>query len=267
MPLHQDFQFDTIAKRLLNKREMILEAFESFETLKAFERQDWPYKEQGGGQMAVLRGDIFEKAAVNFSCIHGSCFPMNDDIGPFSATGVSLITHMKNPHVPTAHFNVRLLKTDSKYWIGGGFDLTPMADIDPLDIAYFHSTAKSCLDSFDEELYPLFKKQADEYFYIPHRKKTRGVGGIFFDHFSFGDLEKDLLFLEAIADSFLEALLPIIQKYQAIKFTDHDKQKQNQLRAHYVEFNLLYDRGTKFGFLSGGNPEAILCSMPPIATW
>lgn len=259
--------FQSMAARLLQKREMIISAFESFETKNHFERTSWQYKHDGGGQIALLRGQVFEKAAVNFSHISGPSFPMNDGSGPFEAAGISLITHMTNPFVPTAHFNVRCIKTQDKYWIGGGYDLTPMGPIDSRDVDYFHATAKSCLDTFSTSFHEEFKKNADEYFYIPHRQKNRGVGGIFFDHFSLGDSEKDLYFLEAIADSFLEALLPIIQKYHVLPFTQEDKKLQNQLRAHYVEFNLIYDRGTRFGFLSGGNPEAILCSMPPIATW
>lgn len=259
--------FKLIHQRLSIQRNKIISAFELFEKTHKFKKTPWDYKHTGGGEIGLLRGDVFEKTAVNFSNISGPCFPMNDASGPFNACGVSLITHMHNPFVPTAHFNVRLIALEDRYWIGGGFDLTPMAAIDKLDIEHFHHQAKQVCDRYQLGLYETFKKNADDYFYIPHRQKTRGVGGIFFDHFSFGDCEKDLCFLEDISDSFLNALLPLIHKYKDQAFTHVDKDLQNKLRAHYVEFNLIYDRGTKFGFLSGGNPEAILCSMPPTATW
>lgn len=259
--------FKLVHQRLFEQRKQIMSAFEVYEKTHRFEKKPWDYKDTGGGEIGLLKGDVFEKAAVNFSNISGPHFPMNDASGPFNACGVSLITHMHNPFVPTSHFNVRLIGLSDRYWIGGGFDLTPMASIDQLDIIHFHNEAKKICDQYQLGLYETFKKNADDYFYIPHRKKTRGVGGIFFDHFSFGDFEKDLCFLEDISQSFLQALLPIIDKYKDKDFSQSDKDLQNQLRGHYVEFNLIYDRGTKFGFLSGGNPEAILCSMPPTATW
>jgi coproporphyrinogen III oxidase len=259
--------FSVVSERMHALRAMIIQAFEAFETNHSFQRKDWNYKHTGGGQIALIRGDVFEKAAVNVSSIAGPNFPMKDGSGPFSACAVSLITHMHNPFVPTVHFNVRLIETINGYWIGGGFDLTPMAAIEDSDVRHFHDQARICLDQFDPSLYPQFKKNADEYFHIPHRQKTRGVGGIFFDHFSFQDFEKDLLFLEKVGTSFLDAIIPIIQKYKDHPYDSDDKNLQNILRGHYVEFNLIYDRGTKFGFLSGGNPEAILCSMPPLASW
>ena len=253
--------------KLLSLRQTLIESFEKFEPRASFEKKDWAYKHEGGGQIGLLRGDVFEKAAVNFSYIKGPNFPMNDGLGPFEASGISLITHMHNPHVPTAHLNVRMIKTENNYWIGGGYDLTPMPYIHQEDTTHFHSKAKAFLDRYDLNLYKEFKKNADEYFFIPHRNKTRGVGGIFFDHFSFNDLEKDEKFLEGVVLSFMEALIPIIQRHHQKPYTFDCKQKQNITRAHYVEFNLLYDRGTRFGFLSQGNPEAILCSMPPSASW
>lgn len=258
---------EQVTHRFLTCRKKIISNFEGFEKGAHFERTPWNYRHSGGGEIALLRGAVFEKAAVNFSHIQGPDFPMNDSHGAFEACGVSLITHMHNPFVPTAHFNIRLIETTQKYWIGGGYDLTPMAWIDPDDVKAFHQRAQEGLDQFDTAFYPQFKKNADEYFYIPHRKKTRGVGGLFFDHFTLGDFDKDVYFLEQLSESFLRALVPIITKYKDKPYSIEDKKRQNELRAHYVEFNLLYDRGTKFGFLSQGNPEAILCSMPPTATW
>ncbi len=256
---------DEIVFYLKELREKIITAFESFETSKRFERQNWNYqKGTGGGQMAVLRGDVFEKAAVNWSGVAGDKFPMNDAAGAFFATGVSLITHMQNPHAPTVHFNIRYIETQEKTWFGGGYDLTPMGFPYEEDTEHFHAVANSALGP---DIYPVFSQNAKEYFYIPHRKKERGVGGIFFDHYNTGNFEQDLALWKQVGDTFLETVLPIYKRRMNTPFSSAEKEKQLELRAHYVEFNLLYDRGTKFGFLSGGNPEAILCSMPPLAKW
>ncbi len=249
-------------------REKILFSFEKFEPSARFQRSSWNYaKGSGGGEIGLLRGAFFEKAAVNFSRIYGEIFPTNEAKGPFFATGISLITHMFNPHAPTVHFNIRYIETQARLWFGGGYDLTPMGFSYPEDTAHFHAVAKAALDPFGEHLYAQFSQNAKEYFYIPHRKKERGVGGIFFDHYNTGDFEKDYALWRQIGATFLETILPIYHKRLSLPFTAEQREKQLELRAHYVEFNLLYDRGTKFGFLSGGNPEAILCSMPPLAKW
>lgn len=249
-------------------REKILTSFESFERIKRFERKPWSYKEgEGGGEIALLRGDAFEKAAVNWSGIFGKNFPSQEASGPFFATGLSLITHMQNPHAPTVHMNIRYIETEERFWFGGGYDLTPMGFTYEEDRLHFHTCAKSALDPLGLHLYPSFSENAKNYFYIPHRKKERGVGGIFFDHFNTGDFEKDLALWKTVGSTFLSTILPIYQRRSAQSYTPEDKEKQLEMRAHYVEFNLLYDRGTKFGFQSGGNPEAILCSMPPLAKW
>jgi coproporphyrinogen III oxidase len=257
-----------IVSFLKGLRERIMEGFGTVETHGEFERKPWLYHSgQGGGEIGLLRGEVFEKAAVNWSGIEADAFPMSDGSGPFFATGVSLITHMANPHAPTVHMNLRFLETAGKHWFGGGFDLTPMGFPYQEDTNHFHRIAKESLDRFGGHLYPNFSKQAEEYFYIPHRKKQRGVGGIFFDHYNTGSFEDDYALWVGIGDSFLETILPIYQKRTHESFTPEDREKQLEMRAHYVEFNLLYDRGTKFGFLSGGNPEGILCSMPPLAKW
>ncbi|MFY7842613.1 MAG: oxygen-dependent coproporphyrinogen oxidase [Rhabdochlamydiaceae bacterium] len=258
---------DEIIIFLKELRETIISSFEEREPQHHFERTPWHYKEKGGGEMAVLRGDIFEKAAVNFSAIEGSSFPTQEAKGPFFATGLSLITHMNNPHAPTVHMNIRYMETDKLFWFGGGYDLTPMGFIYEEDVQHFHNVAKSCLDGFDVDLYPLFSQQAKEYFYIPHRKKERGVGGIFFDHYHTQDINKDLAVWKAVGHSFLMAINPIYDKRTSLSFSKKEKDTQLLQRAHYVEFNLLYDRGTKFGFMSGGNPDAILCSLPPLVKW
>ncbi len=259
---------ERIENFLKNLREQIMSAFEAFESCHTFQRKPWLYqKGQGGGEIALLRGQVFEKAAVNWSAIEGPTFPMNDSTGPFFATGISLITHLANPHAPTVHLNLRYIETEEKSWFGGGFDLTPMGFFYAEDTTHFHQTAKALLDQTDPSLYPLFSQNAKEYFYIPHWQKERGVGGIFFDHYHTDCFEKDFNLWSSIGHSFLSTILPIYERRIPQPFTKEERERQLEWRAHYVEFNLLYDRGTKFGFSSGGNPEAILCSMPPLAKW
>jgi len=248
-------------------QQEIIDAFETLEPTARFEKTEWEHIHGGGGKMQVLRGNVFEKAAVNWSGVHGETFPMDDAKGPFFATGISLITHMKNPHLPTVHMNLRYIETATESWIGGGYDLTPMGCVYPEDKEHFHKTAKKALDTLDPELYPRFFRQAQEYFFLPHRGKERGMGGIFFDHHHSGDFMQDFALLQTVGASFLPAILPIYQKRQSTPYSPEDLVVQSKLRAHYVEFNLLYDRGTKFGFSSRGNPEAILCSLPPSASW
>jgi len=257
-----------IVAYLKGLRDRIIAGFEGVENSGRFVRTTWPYaKGAGGGEMSVLRGEVFEKAAVNWSGVEGSKFPMGDSTGPFFATGVSLITHMSNPKMPTVHFNIRYLETESKSWIGGGFDLTPMGFPVEEDTKHFHAAAKACLDPFGAELYPNYSQAAKEYFFVKHRNRERGVGGIFFDHVNSGDLARDLAMWRSVGDGFLGAILPIYERRKNEAFTPADRDTQLRYRAQYVEFNLLYDRGTKFGFESGGNPDAILCSMPPLAAW
>lgn len=258
-----------IVTYLKSLRDKIVQEFESVEhPSKRFERKTWAYnKGSGGGEMSVLRGETFEKAAVNWSGVEGAEFPMADGEGSFFATGVSLITHMRNPKAPTAHFNIRYIETAKRSWLGGGFDLTPMGFVYDEDTEHFHRVAKKSLDPFGENLYAKFSQQAKEYFTIPHYNEERGVGGIFFDHHSSGDLEKDLAMWRSVGDHFLEALMPIVRRRITESYGDADRETQLHRRARYVEYNLLYDRGTKFGFASGGNPEAILCSMPPLVAW
>jgi coproporphyrinogen III oxidase len=248
-------------------RDEIIQQFETLEPTHTFERKPWEHHSGGGGEISVIRGNVFEKAAVNWSAVSGDHFPGDDGIGPFFATGVSLITHMLNPRAPTVHMNIRYIETKTKRWFGGGYDLTPMGFPYEEDTLHFHETAKKALEPFGSELYPLFSKNAKEYFTIPHRKKERGVGGIFFDHYQTADFEKDYRMWQEVGKTFLKTILPIYTKRVSMPYTQEEKEVQLKMRAHYVEFNLLYDRGTKFGFLSGGNPEAILCSMPPVAKW
>ena len=253
---------------LKNLRDTICKEFETLEPKEKFQRDCWNYdKGNGGGEISLIHGDVFEKAAVNWSGVEGDQFPMQDGSGPFFATGVSLITHMKNPHAPTVHMNIRYIETENTSWVAGGFDLTPMGFEYSQDTKHFHEIAKRSLDPFGQELYAKFSQNAKEYFYIKHRNKERGVGGIFFDHYNTGDQENDFALWKSVGENFLETIMPIYKRRIDTPYTQEDKELQLKLRAHYVEFNLIYDRGTKFGFSSGGNPKAILCSMPPLAKW
>lgn len=258
---------ESIVIFLKELRDSVIEQFESLEPTKRFERKYWDHPSGGGGEISLLRGEVFEKAAVNWSGVSGQVFPGSDGTGPFFATGVSLITHMMNPHAPTVHMNVRYIVTKEKFWFGGGYDLSPMGFSYAEDTAHFHGVAKTALQPYGDELYDRLSDNAREYFYIPHRKKERGVGGIFFDHYNTGDFTKDLHMWKAVGSTFIDAIMPIYQKRIHQEYSSKEKEMQQRLRSHYVEFNLLYDRGTKFGFLSGGNPDAILCSLPPSAMW
>ena len=253
-----------IVRFLHGLQQEIIEAFEAFEPTKRFVKTPWNHHSGGGGTMAVLRGDVFEKAAVNWSGVSGEKFPLPGEAsGPFFATGVSLITHMRSPHAPTVHMNIRFLQTQTKSWLGGGFDLTPMGFPYQEDTLHFHESAQRALDPFGKELYPLFSQNAKEYFTIRHRNRERGVGGIFFDH-----LSPDYFPMwQAVGKTFLSAILPIYAKRAHLPFTPEERETQLKMRGSYVEFNLLYDRGTRFGFESGGNPDAILCSLPPLVSW
>lgn len=254
---------DEIITFLKELRSSIRHSFELHEPSKRFSQKNWDHPSGGGGEISLLRGDIFEKAAVNFSAVKGEKFPMGDAEGPFFATGVSLITHMKNPHVPTVHMNIRYIEVGDKWWLGGGYDLTPMGHFYEEDTHHFHEVARSSVGNRYEE----FSENAKKYFYIPHRKKERGIGGLFFDHYNTGNCAEDFSMWKRVGTTFTDAILPIILKRKDTPYTEDDIRIQNEWRAHYVEFNLLYDRGTKFGFNSGGNPDAILCSMPPNASW
>jgi coproporphyrinogen III oxidase len=258
---------EEIVSFLKELREEIISQFEAYEESHRFQRKAWDYRTGGGGEMALLRGAVFEKAAVNWSAVSGPQFPMQDGSGPFFATGVSLITHMANPHAPTVHMNIRYIETESRSWLGGGYDLTPMGFPYSDDTQHFHVTAKRALDSFGSTLYEEFSKNAKEYFYIPHWQRERGVGGLFFDHYHTDDFNRDLKMWQTIGTTFLQAILPIYDRRISQPYTPQDREIQLQRRGQYVEFNLMYDRGTKFGFASGGNPEAILCSLPPLVSW
>jgi len=222
----------------------------------------------GGGTMAVLRGAVVEKAGANVSAVTGDSYPALEGEHkdkPFFAAGVSTICHMYNPHAPIAHMNVRVLEVGDKFWVGGGADLTPFVRYAE-DTAAFHLALQRACDPRGPGTYEKYKKWCDEYFYIPHRQQARGVGGIFFDYLT-GDFDDLLRFLDAVSSAYVEVYPAILAQRKDAPFTPEEKDAQLYWRGRYAEFNLVYDRGTKFGLMSGGNTEAILVSMPPVVKW
>jgi coproporphyrinogen III oxidase len=241
----------------------------------SWNRDDDPSGAGGGGVRGVMKGKVFEKVGVNVSTVGGAFAPefsktihgAGDDPN-FFATGISLVAHMANPHAPAVHMNCRFLVTQ-KRWFGGGADLNPPLPNES-DAAFFHDTMKTACDAHDNAYYDRFKKWADDYFYIPHRKVHRGVGGIFFDHMETPDDESfDATFslTRAVGEAFLASYPTIIRERMNQPFTDADVAAMRTWRGRYAEFNLVYDRGTSFGLKTGGNIDAILMSLPPLATW
>jgi len=228
--------------------------------------------EGGGGTMAVMRGRVFEKVGVNFSAVNGQFsekfageIPGAAENPEFWASGISLVAHMRSPLVPAVHMNTRHIVTQ-KTWFGGGADLTPIYPIEQ-DTQDFHAALKAACDRFDPEYYPKYKEWCDEYFFLPHRNESRGVGGIFYDYLDSGDWEQDFAFTQAVGETF-EAIYPaIVRRHMHESWTDDQRKHQLIRRGRYVEFNLLYDRGTQFGLQTGHNPEAVLMSLPPEAKW
>ena len=241
-----------------------------------WEREEAGNPDPGGGTRGVMKGRVFEKVGVNVSTVHGTFAPefaasvngASAENPGFTATGISLVAHMANPHVPAVHMNTRFLVT-SQAWFGGGADLNP-----PLpyaeDTAEFHAAFQAACDAHDPAYYPRFKAWADDYFYIPHRQVHRGVGGIFYDHLECGDdaaFEANLAFSRDVGETFLAIYPQLIRRRMAMEYTAADQQTQLEWRGRYAEFNLVYDRGTLFGLKTGGNIDAILISLPPHAVW
>lgn len=236
-----------------------------------FEEKAWERKGGGGGVMSVMKGNVFEKVGVNISTVHGEFseefrkkIPGAENDPKFFATGISMVAHMCSPLVPAMHFNTRYIET-SKSWFGGGGDLTPMYP-DDAETEAFHAAFKNACDKHDAKYYPKFKKECDEYFYLKHRREPRGVGGIFYDYLS-NDFNRDFAFTKDVGRAILEVYPKIVRKKMQLTWTSEQREHQLVKRGRYVEFNLLYDRGTMFGLSTDGNVEAILMSMPPEVKW
>lgn len=278
-------------------RDRICAAFEAIETELAdgrphaelppgtFARKAWDRADEatdaganpdlgGGGEMSILRqGRVFEKVGVNISTVHGHFSPQfakeipgaDGSDGQFWAAGISLVAHMRSPKVPAVHMNTRMIVT-GRSWFGGGADLNPMVEV-PADTADFHAAFKAACDAHDPAYYPRFKDWCDDYFQIKHRGEARGVGGIFYDYLDSGDWEDDFALTRDVGEAFLTIYPALVRRHMQEDWTDADREWQLVKRGRYAEFNLVYDRGTRFGLMTGGNPEAVLMSLPPEAKW
>lgn len=264
-------------------RDQICTALESLEEAqhvlnqdilpRKFQKKTWTREGGGGGETSVLKaGRVFEKAGVNVSTVFGEFsetmrreIPGADVDPSFWASGISLVIHPRNPHVPIVHMNTRMIVT-TKLWFGGGGDLTPVFP-DEKDTADFHRIFEKICDSYQKGSYERFKKWCDEYFFLPHRNEPRGVGGIFYDYINSGNWSQDFEFTKQVGLGFLKIYPEIVKRHFETSWTEADSFQQLQKRGRYVEFNLLYDRGTQFGLKTGGNTDAILMSLPPLAQW
>jgi coproporphyrinogen III oxidase len=240
----------------------------------AFRVDAWTRPEGGGGASRVLEdGGLFERAGVNFSRVAGRALPPSATASrpqlagrPWDALGVSLVLHPRNPYCPTVHMNVRYFAAGDVWWFGGGMDLTPYYGFEE-DARHFHATCRKALEPSGAELYPRYKKWCDEYFHLKHRGEPRGIGGIFFDDLAEGGFERCFALVRSVGDHFLTAYAPIVERRRSMNYSDRERSFQAYRRGRYVEFNLVYDRGTLFGLQSGGRTESILMSLPPLVQW
>jgi len=264
---------------LLALQDRICNALAAEDGGAQFIEDSWTRAEGGGGRSRVLtNGAVIEKGGVNFSHVHGTQMPASATAHrpelagrAFEAMGVSLVIHPHNPYVPTSHANVRFFIAEKEgaapvWWFGGGYDLTPYYG-NEADVIHWHQTAKDACDPLGEHLYPKFKKWCDEYFYLKHRDEARGVGGLFFDDYNAESFAHSFALMQAVGDSYVPAYQPIVNARKATPFTERERDFQLYRRGRYVEFNLVYDRGTLFGLQTGGRTESILMSLPPLVRW
>ncbi len=270
---------EAVKSYLLQLQQNICDALAEEDGGKTFEADEWQREQGGGGKSCVLAdGNVFESAGINFSHVFGGALPASATAHrpelagrSFQAMGVSLVIHPKNPYVPTSHANVRFFIAEKEgedpvWWFGGGFDINPYYGKEE-EVIHWHQTAKDACDPFGEDVYPKYKKWCDEYFYLKHRDEPRGVGGLFFDDLNEWGFEKSFAFMQSVADHYIKAYRPIVQKRKNIEYGERERDFQLYRRGRYVEFNLVYDRGTLFGLQSGGRTESILMSMPPNVRW
>jgi coproporphyrinogen III oxidase len=272
---------EAVKNYLLQLQDDICSGLEIADGSGRFIEDAWQRDGGGGGRTRVLeQGDVFEQAGVNFSHVFGNRLPPSATAArpelegrDFQALGLSLVIHPRNPYVPTSHANVRFFiannpddDTDSVWWFGGGYDLTPYYP-NMQDVVHWHQTASNACQPFGDDVYPEYKKYCDDYFYIKHRNETRGVGGLFFDDLNKGGFERCFEFMQAVGDSYLPAYLPIVERRKHTEYGEKQRAFQLYRRGRYVEFNLVYDRGTLFGLQSGGRTESILMSLPPVVNW
>lgn len=266
---------DQVAEAFRKIQDTICVGLETEDGRSTFQEDQWLHTSGGGGRTRVIqRGSVFEKGGVNFSAVEGQLPSfmkghVSSEATSYFATGVSIVLHPYNPHVPIIHMNIRYFESDAgDSWFGGGIDLTPIY-VDDAEASAFHRTLKKCCDAFDLSYYNTFKKWADDYFFIPHRQETRGIGGIFFDYLKPGEKKEETLlqFVASVGNTFLAAYLPIVKANKSRPFTPEEKTFQLVRRGRYVEFNLVYDRGTRFGLETGGRIESILMSLPEHASW
>ncbi|MDO8345643.1 MAG: oxygen-dependent coproporphyrinogen oxidase [Cellvibrio sp.] len=264
---------------LLDLQDRICNALAAEDGGAQFVEDSWTRAEGGGGRSRVLtNGAMIEKGGVNFSHVHGTQMPASATAHrpelagrAFEAMGVSLVIHPHNPYVPTSHANVRFFIAEKEgaapvWWFGGGYDLTPYYG-NEADVIHWHQTAKNACDSLGDHLYPKFKKWCDDYFYLKHRDEARGVGGLFFDDYNAESFAHSFALMQAVGDSYVPAYQPIVSARKATPFTERERDFQLYRRGRYVEFNLVYDRGTLFGLQTGGRTESILMSLPPLVRW
>ena len=274
-----DTRIEIVGDYLRGLQSSIVDALEEVDGKESFRSDRWDRDGGGGGNSRVLvGGGVFEQAGVGFSHVFGDQMPPSATKSRpelagkrFQAMGVSLVLHPRNPYVPTTHANFRFFSTDSDdgapvWWFGGGFDLTPYYPFHD-DVMHWHSTAKKACDPFGDDVYARYKAWCDEYFFLKHRNETRGVGGLFFDDLNVDGFDRSFEFLKAVGDQFLPAYLPIVSRRKGLEYGDREREFQLYRRGRYVEFNLIYDRGTLFGLQSGGRTESILMSLPPRVRW